>query len=338
MCLARGMYFSRKTAGFPKARPASPCASSRSPARSASFFTTHAASAAAKGRLDDQREPDFAGGLQRLVPVTDRFLRAGKHRHPDPLGQSAGGGLVAHHVQEFRTRPHERNSGPGAGAGELGIFAEESVAGMDGIHPGLLGQRHDALDVEVGGDRTPPCPTRYDSSALKRWMQKRSSWAYTATVRSPSSVPARKIRTAISDRLAAISFGTGGGQTGDGVAETRDDIACAPSVTETPARFPRESRWSRGGEESRGHHSRSNGADPPTAVPARSVGRVPENLQVRLDLQRRGQLEDVARLHSEFVFVIDGLLPRRRLAPDESESPAESYFRDGKRPINSSGP
>src|SRR5688572_12889327 len=37
-------------------------------------------------------------------------------------------------------------------------------------------------------------------------MHKRSSWAYTATVRKCSSVPARKIRTAISLRLAAISF------------------------------------------------------------------------------------------------------------------------------------
>src|SRR6516225_9077217 len=45
-------------------------------------------------------------------------------------------------------------------------------------------------------------PTRYDSSALVRWREKRSSCEYTATVRRPSSLAARITRMAISPRLA----------------------------------------------------------------------------------------------------------------------------------------
>ena len=70
MCLARGMYFSRKTAGLPKARSASPCASSSSAGEVGGLVhDAHAASAAAEGRLDDEREADLRRHLQRLVAV-----------------------------------------------------------------------------------------------------------------------------------------------------------------------------------------------------------------------------------------------------------------------------
>jgi hypothetical protein len=67
----------------------------------------HAASTAAEGRLDDEREADRLGGLERLVAIGDRLLRAGQGRHADPLGEGAGGGLVAHHVEQLGAGPDE---------------------------------------------------------------------------------------------------------------------------------------------------------------------------------------------------------------------------------------
>ena len=105
MCLARGMYFSRNTAGLPKARPASDWASSSSLSRSRGLVHhPHAASAAAKGGLDDEGETDLATDPEGFLAIGDRFLSAGKHGHIDPFGESAGGCLVAHHVEEFRAR------------------------------------------------------------------------------------------------------------------------------------------------------------------------------------------------------------------------------------------
>src|SRR5207244_2031337 len=42
-----------------------------------------------------------------------------------------------------------------AGAGKVGVFREEPVAGVDGVNLVLQGEGDDAGDVEVGPDRLP---------------------------------------------------------------------------------------------------------------------------------------------------------------------------------------
>jgi hypothetical protein len=79
-------------------------------------------------------------------------FRAGQGGDADPFGHGAGGGLVAHHVEQVRAGPDEGDACIGAGPGEGGVFAEETVAGMDGVDALVPGQGDDALDVEVGGD------------------------------------------------------------------------------------------------------------------------------------------------------------------------------------------
>ncbi len=68
------------------------------------------------------------------------------------MGEGAGGGFVAHHVEQFGTRADEDDAGLGAGAGEVGVFREKTVARVDGIDALFLGDADDARDVEVGGD------------------------------------------------------------------------------------------------------------------------------------------------------------------------------------------
>ena len=40
-----------------------------------------------------------------------------------------------------------------AGAGEMGVFGEKTVAGMDHVHPAIEGQPDNALNVEISPDR-----------------------------------------------------------------------------------------------------------------------------------------------------------------------------------------
>jgi hypothetical protein len=112
----------------------------------------HPASAAAEGRLDDQRKSDLPRGLQRAVAVGERLVGAGQGGHADPRGEGAGGGFVAHHLEQVRTGADERDPRAFAGARELGVLAEEPVAGMDRLDPFLAGQRDNPFDVEIGGD------------------------------------------------------------------------------------------------------------------------------------------------------------------------------------------
>ncbi len=94
----------------------------------------HAASAAAKGRFDDERETDFMGDLQGGGAVGHRFFRAGQSAHVDFPGQGAGGDFVAHQLDYFRARADEGDARRGASAGKLGILGQESVTGMNEIN------------------------------------------------------------------------------------------------------------------------------------------------------------------------------------------------------------
>jgi hypothetical protein len=112
----------------------------------------HAATAAAEGRFDDERETDGLGDLEGFVAIGDGLLGAGQRGHADALGEGAGGGFVAHHFEEFGARADEDEAGLLAGAGKVRVFREETVAGVDGVDALFLGDADDALDVEVGGD------------------------------------------------------------------------------------------------------------------------------------------------------------------------------------------
>ena len=113
----------------------------------------HASTAAAESRLDDEREADLACGLHGLIPIGDGLIGAGQGGYSNALGHGPCGRLVTHHVQKLWARTHKGDARLGAGAGEGRIFAQKSVARMDGVDPLRLGGGHDALDVQVGGDR-----------------------------------------------------------------------------------------------------------------------------------------------------------------------------------------
>ena len=120
------------------------------------FFAhhAHAASAAAEGRFDDERKTDFLGHAQGFGALGNWFLRAGEDGNTEFDREGTGGGFVAHHFEQFRSRTDKDDARLPAGAGELGVLGEESVTRMDHVHPALAGQSHDALDIEVSSDWT----------------------------------------------------------------------------------------------------------------------------------------------------------------------------------------
>ena len=117
------------------------------------FDDTHAAPAAAEGRLDDERETDFMRDGQGHVGIGDRLLGAGQGGDVELVGERAGGGLVAHVFQKLRRGADENDALARTGAGEVRVFREETVAGVDHRHALGLREFHDAFVVEIRTDR-----------------------------------------------------------------------------------------------------------------------------------------------------------------------------------------
>ena len=77
-------------------------------------------------------------------------LGAGNEGNVGLLHVLAGLGLGAHHVHGFGRGTDEDDSGLAAGAGELCVLGEESVAGMDGFGSAAAGGFENLGNVEIG--------------------------------------------------------------------------------------------------------------------------------------------------------------------------------------------
>ena len=110
----------------------------------------HAPAAAATGGLQDHREAEAHGLLQRLVPVPQRLGAAGDDGHPAADGDLLGGQLVAHPGHGVGLGADEGDARLLAGPDEVRVLGEEAVAGVDGVHAPALGQVDDLADVQVG--------------------------------------------------------------------------------------------------------------------------------------------------------------------------------------------
>ena len=75
---------------------------------------------------------------------------AGQQRHGRGDCMGSGAGLVAEQVELLGRRADEDQASLGAGLGEGGILGQESVARMDRIAAGCLGDCNDTRDIEIG--------------------------------------------------------------------------------------------------------------------------------------------------------------------------------------------
>ena len=109
-----------------------------------------AAAAAAERRLDRDRQAVLLGEGDRLVGVLERVLGAGRQRGADLLGDVAGLDLVAEALDRLGRRADPDQPGVDHGLGEVGVLGEEAVARVHRVGAGLLRDRDDLGDVEVG--------------------------------------------------------------------------------------------------------------------------------------------------------------------------------------------
>ena len=136
----------------------------------------HAAAAAAHRRLDDHRVAERRGNRLGLVARHDRRVAAGEHRHARFARQLARGHLVSQQVEQLGPRPDESDPRAGAGPGELGVFRQEAVTGMNRVDLLRPGQLDDRLDVQIAADRLAGLADLVGLVGLERWLANRSSW------------------------------------------------------------------------------------------------------------------------------------------------------------------
>ena len=117
---------------------------------------THPAPAAAPGGLEHQRVADGLGlGADRLH-VLAQHARRGDHGNLGLDRDLPGRCLVPEAAHDLGRRPDEGDPGPGHRVDEVRPLGQEPVARMDHVGAAGLGDSHDLLDREVGGDGSEP--------------------------------------------------------------------------------------------------------------------------------------------------------------------------------------
>ena len=114
----------------------------------------HAATPAAECRFDDQGESDLFGAFQCHFLIGERIFSAGKGGNVGLFSGFTGGDFVAHFLDELWIWADKGDARFATGFGEVGVFGEKAVAGVDGVDLVFLGHGDDAVDVEVGGNRS----------------------------------------------------------------------------------------------------------------------------------------------------------------------------------------
>lgn len=106
-------------------------------------------------------------------------------------------------ANRLRARAEENEAALLHPFGEIGVFRQETIARMDRYRIGDFGGADDRRHVQVTlGGR----PMHTVSSAMRTCFSSRPTVEWSATVRMPSSRQARRMRRAISPRLAMTTF------------------------------------------------------------------------------------------------------------------------------------
>ncbi len=113
----------------------------------------HAATAAAPGRLEHDGIADLFGQPLDFVFVVRQRVGCRNDRNADRDGEIARGDLVAELAHRLRLRADEDDAVFGAGFRKFRAFGEKTIARMDRIGAGKLGNTDDLVDRQIAFDR-----------------------------------------------------------------------------------------------------------------------------------------------------------------------------------------
>ena len=114
----------------------------------------HATATTATGGLDDDRIADGLGDAADLHRVVGQLaFRAGHAGHAGTDHGLLGRHLVTHDADGLGCGADELETALFHALGEVGVFAQETIAGVDGFRIGHLGGRDDGRHVEVAQGR-----------------------------------------------------------------------------------------------------------------------------------------------------------------------------------------
>ena len=114
-------------------------------------------------------KPTFLGPGLRLLGRGNHAVGAGQNGHLGLLHRLAGLFLLAHQPRNLRRRADELDVGGAADLGEVGVLAQQAVAGMDRVHVGDLGRGDDRGHVEIA--------VRQRAAGRCRWPRRQSARA-----------------------------------------------------------------------------------------------------------------------------------------------------------------
>src|SRR5690606_40027891 len=115
----------------------------------AGAYDAHALAAAAVRGLDHQRVADAVGFDLQAAGVLVFAGVAGHHGHAAGFHQLLGAGLAAHLAHGRGARADEDQARGFHGFGEVGVFAEEAVAGVDGLRATPFRDLEDDVPAQV---------------------------------------------------------------------------------------------------------------------------------------------------------------------------------------------
>ncbi len=112
----------------------------------------HAAPTAAPGGFEHDGVAYLRSQAFNFHRIVRQRVGGGHDGHADGDGQVAGGDLVAEAAHGVRRGADDDDALGGAGVGEVRVFGEEAVAGVDGVSAGLFGDADDFLNGEISLD------------------------------------------------------------------------------------------------------------------------------------------------------------------------------------------
>src|SRR6266481_10027631 len=109
----------------------------------------HAAPAAAGGRFYDHRVADLRGPLTRFFGRADHPIGSGENRNIGTLHRLARFFLFPHQPDDLRWRPNELDLRTLTYLGEVGVLAQQPIAGMDGVNIGDFRRADHCGNIEI---------------------------------------------------------------------------------------------------------------------------------------------------------------------------------------------